>query len=395
MKNKRKHRRILILMITSQLLLTTFVVYWLNSQFRSEKERLKKELMLFYIDTEDELIDTLIFKSYINPVLSANEIYLRRDSSSKTDTSECFSQVIKKGHSDSPGTGVITVKVRQNTDIAKRHHDTVIVRGMSGDMLARSVRLFVAHVSDSAGMGEKYITGTGFSLDTAAFRDNLYGRMKGAGMNFGFRWNEEVPDTQAFHQKRMIFIKPFPGSGLPGASVSRYHRYIFINMWPQIAFGTVLVLLTAMAFLLSYRSIRDHMVINNLRNEFIGNITHELKTPVATLSVVLESLGKFSMKDDPRLVDEYLKLASLETKSLVELMNSVLDHSLLEDNSQPLMLAEVNLNAMITEVADIMRQRITTGSILFYSKEEQMTVMGDPLFLKGVIVNLIDNSIKY
>ncbi|MEZ4997457.1 MAG: hypothetical protein R2758_08355 [Bacteroidales bacterium] len=74
MKKDTKQRRIMLLMIVTQLVLTTFVVYWLRTQYLSSKGRLEKELSELYIRTQDELIDTLVFKSYVNPVISDGRI---------------------------------------------------------------------------------------------------------------------------------------------------------------------------------------------------------------------------------------------------------------------------------------------------------------------------------
>jgi two-component system phosphate regulon sensor histidine kinase PhoR len=156
------------------------------------------------------------------------------------------------------------------------------------------------------------------------------------------------------------------------------------------------MIVTALAFRLSYRSIREHIVLNDLRNEFISNMTHELKTPVATLSVALESLAKYNMKDEPAVMEDYLKLASLETKRLEDLINRILDHSMLEHNGQPLNPVLTDINRLVQEVAGIMRQRLEKdGKIEFLSSDGKLTAMADPLFLRGVLVNLVDNSIKY
>ena len=87
-------------------------------------------------------------------------------------------------------------------------------------------------------------------------------------------------------------------------------------MTTQIIFGLVLVFITALAFIISERSLRNHMIMDNLRDEFINNITHELKTPVSTIMVALESLGSFDVLKDPEMTREYLRLASIETKRL-------------------------------------------------------------------------------
>ena len=138
------------------------------------------------------------------------------------------------------------------------------------------------------------------------------------------------------------------------------------------------------------------MILNSLRDEFVNNITHELKTPVSTIMVALEALGNFNMKKEPHVMEEYLRLASEETQRLGELINRVLDHTLLEQKQHPLELNEIDLNRLIREVVDTMSIKLgKKGTIEFNASEDNIRISGDPLYLKGVFINLIDNSIKY
>jgi two-component system phosphate regulon sensor histidine kinase PhoR len=125
-------------------------------------------------------------------------------------------------------------------------------------------------------------------------------------------------------------------------------------------------------------------------------MTHELKTPVATISIALESLGRYNMRNEPEVMDEYLRLASSETERLTELINRVLDHSMLEENKQLLKPVLTDVNSLVSDVTRNMQQRFEKcGSIEFKPSPEKINVLCDPLFLSGVIINLIDNSIKY
>jgi two-component system phosphate regulon sensor histidine kinase PhoR len=112
--------------------------------------------------------------------------------------------------------------------------------------------------------------------------------------------------------------------------------------------------------------------------------------------VALEALGNFNMKKEPHVMEEYLRLASEETKRLGALINRVLDHTLLEQKQHPLDLQEIDLNRLITEVTDSMSIKLgKKGRIEFNIIEDNIRISGDPLYLKGMLINLIDNSIKY
>ncbi len=350
-------------MALTQLLLTTFVAYWLRTQYLSSRERLTKELSDYYVNTHDELIDTLLFKSYVNPALKGRKI--------------------------------ITVNLRPDKDSISINNDSIFANRETEDIILRSVRMIVSHSEDSSGPVKSHITAVGFNIDSATFSRRFHGKMNDAGMRFGFSWNTADGDSVSEVTGNAIFMDPLPGTKLPVGRVSGYGGYLMLSILPQLFFGLFLTLLSSLAFILTYRNLRDHAVLNNLRNEFIGNMTHELKTPVATLRVALEALGRYDLRKEPVVLDEYLRLASQETARLEELINRVLDHSLLESNSQIAKMSETDINTLVSDAVDLMKIRPAEGSVTFFRADEEIKVMCDRLYLKSVVLNLIDNSLKY
>lgn len=399
MKSLPRHKKILYLMIVSQVLLLSLVVQWLRTQYREERETLLKELTSYYVQTLDEVVDTMLFKRYVSPVVSDKKIKIETHTSSRRDSSGITTMVYSYNTSNDEPPEVIEDQFEVESVIPVHDSlkkDSVRIRRISDDMILRSVKMIVSSSQDtyniSAPKKVTFIPGP----DTSAFVMYFRNRLSDAGLKFNISWfkNPDTVPRKPFVQTMVIG----PGSpfGLPEASVSDFRGYLLRRILPQILFGLLLVLLTGLAFRLSYFSIREHMILGDIRNEFISNITHELKTPIATLSVALESLGKYGMKNDPAVTDEYIRLASLETKRLEALVNRVLTQSVLEQNESMLNRELFDINTIIREVVDIMKQRLeTAGSIEFLPDEKTLTLNGDPLFLKGVLVNLIDNSIKY
>ena len=363
MRNDRKQRRILFLMVLTQLVLTSFIVYWLHAQYLASEERLRKDLSIFYIDTQHELIDSVLFMTYVNPAIR--------------------------------GKKYVMVDMRKDIDTAGIEQDSVIVARRTEDMILRSVRMIVSQSGGPGVTPKRHASDLNFTIDTSDFSRRFHGKMEEAGMAFTFSWTEAGTDSGAVRGEKGFVMDPLPGSRLPEARITGYGGYLLLSLLPQIAFGLFLILLSALAFILAYRSLRDHAVLNNLRNEFIGNITHELKTPVATLSVALEALGRYNLKNEPELLESYLLLASKETARLEELINKVLDHSLLESSSQMASMEETELNALVGEAVDLMRIRLNGGSVTFSPAEEPAAALCDRLYIKSVVLNLIDNSFKY
>ncbi len=402
MKKKNRHIRILLLMITSQLLLTLFVIQWLRSQYNNEKERMANELNRLYLDTQDEIADTVLFRNYVVPVISHNGTGMTQSMIAINDTlcndsSLLSGAEVKKKNIFWKGTkGTLTVTLDNKEDFAAPYPDTIRIRQTGDDMLLRSVRLIVAHISDSGKTGNSDPIRFNLKLDSSMFIEHFGHKMSGAGLEFNIAWEKDIPGAGSGSRKNAIYINPLNPFSLPGAAVTKYTGYLFNRILPQVVFGVILVFITALAFSLSYRSIRDHMIMNSLRNEFISNITHELRTPVATISVALESLGKYNLRNDTAVTEQYLRLASIETSRLEELINRALDNSLLEDNNSPLNLIITDINPVIREVKDIMTTKLEKGgSIDLVLQSESQVVKCDPLLLKGAIINLVENSIRY
>jgi signal transduction histidine kinase len=399
---KKKHLRILALMIISQLLLTIFVLQWLRSQFTNEKKRMTEVLTGIYLNTQDELVDTILFKSYINPVIAHNSnkkaLGVIAVADSVCNDSLKFSGEISTGQLPKwkTATGSITVNIGSDAGPDSQLPDTIMLRKTNNDLLLRSVKLIVSHTTDSGNNGKSKMMQFDLKLDSTLFTQRFGDKISGRGMKFSITWLKSIPSADSIINKSKIVINPDNPFLLPEASVTRYSGYLLNKILPQIIFGFLLVAITALAFYLSYRSIREHMIMDSLRNEFISNITHELRTPVATISVALESLGKFNLKNEPALTEQYLNLASLETKRLEELINRVLDQTLMEGNSQPLNLTETDINSLIKDVAGIMKPKLLNGGkIDIITHSENLFLICDPLFIKGALINLIENSIKY
>lgn len=387
-------------MVISQILLVAIVGHWLRSQFNREKELLEQKLTSIYLTTQDNIIDTILFRTIVRPVIG-----LAGDTSSKklvfsgenvslnaipdTSNGKTGGIINLNGHKST-----VTIRMSAGPDSINHLPDTFRIRKINNDYLLRSVKMIVAHRSDTTGPGGPVTTSIMIKPDTAMFLQNFGKVVSGSGMNFNINW-QQAKDTLKSGLPKII-INPGTNFSIPGVSVKKYTGYLLGNIAPQIIFGFILVVLTAISFIISWRSIKSQALLNTLRNEFIGNITHELKTPVATLSVVLESLGRYNLRNDQSRTDEYLQLASIETKRLEELINKILDHSRIDSEAEILNISEVDINKLVTDTAEGIKQKPGfEGTIVVSTPVEKTFIQGDRLLLTGVLINLLDNSIKY
>ncbi|MEM9327295.1 MAG: HAMP domain-containing sensor histidine kinase [Bacteroidota bacterium] len=131
-----------------------------------------------------------------------------------------------------------------------------------------------------------------------------------------------------------------------------------------------------------------------VQRDFVNNMTHEFKTPIATLKVVSEVFENASREDSDRL-QHYSKLMSTEIERLEKQVTQVLRSSWLEHRPR-LKHESIDLNQLILNTAESFKHRFDDRGIDFSFQEgEEAMIIGDHELLKTVFYNLIDNAIKY
>jgi signal transduction histidine kinase len=264
-------------------------------------------------------------------------------------------------------------------------------------MLLRSVKLIIKQTGDSAGKLNRLNHIIAGIPDTSLLKKLFEGKLRGEGKRFDIEWiSSHVKNNSDLGGPVMYFKTDFFEKPL-GVKILHYHKIILGRISPQILFALVLLLSTAAAFYFTYKSLKKQETLNSLRNDFISNISHELKTPVSTVSVALEALRNFDRKLDPAKSREYLDIAFNEMKRLDKLISQVLNTSILEDHGEYLNPEETDIVDLTREVLDSMQARFVSKGAKtdFLSDQEPIYLKLDRLHIHGVLINLLDNCLKY
>jgi len=172
--------------------------------------------------------------------------------------------------------------------------------------------------------------------------------------------------------------------------------YLIRKISLPILFSIFLVGVTLLSFVLLYRTLLKQHRLAEIKNEFISNITHELKTPIATVGVAIEALKNFNAIQDPQRTREYLDISSNELQRLGLLVDKVLKLSMLEKKEIELKYEMVDLLSVVNEVATSMRLQLEKyHAKLQIDTEGELNLFADRLHLLSVVFNLLDNSLKY
>ena len=179
-------------------------------------------------------------------------------------------------------------------------------------------------------------------------------------------------------------------------SLGNTFGHLIAKMASPILFSLFLVGVTVLSFSLLYRNLQRQRKLTEIKNEFISNITHELKTPIATVGVAIEALRNFNAINDPQRTKEYLDISQNELQRLSLLVDKVLKLSMFEKKEIELKYELLDLKGVVDEVVSSMRLQIEKHhATVSINTEGDTSLQGDRLHLLSVVFNLLDNALKY
>jgi len=379
MKKRGHIKWIVLLMGVSQLLLTGFVIYWLANQYRQEKDSLQSELQRSFLQSQDEVMDSALVIQVIDPLM--------KDSLIASDSISGFHFITDPVVYDSipAGSGKILINIQESFSSGMEKQNE--------RMLLRSFKLIMGRthsniIPDSIDL----------HIDTSHVRQVFLNRLPVKGQHrMVVTWITGDDTTNMLKAQRAFHFQ----SGIlhPEISmeVSKYRGYLVMQIWPQILFGLLLLILTGAAFLITWRSLKKQMELELLRAGMMSNLSHELKTPVSTVKVALEALNTFRVKDDPVMTGEYLGMMQTEIDRLDQLIHKVIRQTQLQGNRMTIQPEPTDLSSLAHQVVQTIHPRLEQENVRveWVGDEQVYTVNADRLLLQGALINLIDNSIKY
>ena len=173
--------------------------------------------------------------------------------------------------------------------------------------------------------------------------------------------------------------------------------FLLNQMSLQITGSVLMIFMLITAFVFIYHTMRRQKKLADIKNEFISNITHELKTPISTVHVALEALQNFNVIDNPVKTKEYLNISISELNRLELLVDNVLKRSMFEKESIKLELTNIDLKKLIQQVVQTLHLQFekSDAHITIDAEGDDFTLIADQLHITSVVYNLLDNAIKY
>ena len=373
----------LLLMVMTILVISLFQLYWLRKNYREEKH-------LFSVRTN------LLFRETIMR-LQASKLHLDSNINIRVQDKEgivSMTNILQNRIKDSSGQpkkvrAAMVITVKSSGDSELRHDSNVQYQFrrtqpggpvfdflMGVDSLRDSIT--VKEVTDryqQALLKQKMAVPFTVSVtDTVAGAGTVLPDMEDNRVSVGF-------------QKPRIYQ----------LDIINGNWYVLKQMWQPVLVSLLLVGVTIASFLLLYRNLIRQQKLTQLKNDFIGNITHELKTPIATVSVAIEALKNFNALQDPARTKEYLDISANEMQRLGLLVDRVLKLSLYEKKEIALQKEAFSLDALVHEVAASMKLQLEKqqAEVEIVTAGNNFILEADRLHMTSVLYNLLDNALKY
>lgn len=185
-------------------------------------------------------------------------------------------------------------------------------------------------------------------------------------------------------------------TGLLIVNFPSINRYIY-NSTQYVVLSIIFIIILLAVFVYMIMMILRQRKLSEMKNDFVSNMTHELKTPVASISLASQMLTDNTISKTPTMTEHLSSVIRDETRRLQRLIDRVLQTSLLEGNHTALKHDELDINTMIDDVASTFTLKVEEkgGSITTHLNANDSLVKGDEVHLTNVIFNLMENAVKY
>ncbi|WP_462248741.1 sensor histidine kinase [Ekhidna sp.] len=173
--------------------------------------------------------------------------------------------------------------------------------------------------------------------------------------------------------------------------------YVFAQSSGALILSIVFILLLIGCFAYTLLIIRKQKRLSLIKNDFINNLTHEFKTPIASIALATSMLKSDKPAIEKRKRANYLNLIELESKRLEGQVDKVLQIAMIDSGNFTLEKKRLDVHEVIKRVVDSTELVVSKrkGSISLNLNATQSEVMADGTHLVNIIYNLIDNALKY
>ncbi|MFA5815119.1 MAG: HAMP domain-containing sensor histidine kinase [Bacteroidales bacterium] len=194
-------------------------------------------------------------------------------------------------------------------------------------------------------------------------------------------------------------IQKLPGINRNNEKVLAYfpetRSFVLKRMWMTLFASVFFVILIAGSFFHLLAMLVRQKKLSDIKNDFVNNMTHELKTPIATVSAAMEALVQFDALDDRTKSLKYIDLSRRELNRLAGMVENVLRISTFEKQQLVLFKETFNISQILEETAQKFILQNPDRVEFRFDLKGPGYIHADKFYIQNVINNLFDNAVKY
>lgn len=175
------------------------------------------------------------------------------------------------------------------------------------------------------------------------------------------------------------------------------NNHVIRQVWLPIFSSIVFIFVIIFCFIYAIKVIIRQKELSKIKNDFINNMTHEFKTPLATVSLAVEALQDPELSNQDKFRTRYLGIIKDENKRLVSQVEKVLQAAALDKKDFQLKIEPINLTELLESNVEHICLQVEKrgGKINFINKLRDGEIEGDAFHLTHIFNNLLDNANKY
>lgn len=224
-------------------------------------------------------------------------------------------------------------------------------------------------------------------FEFAVYSNNLETKVRSKNFKYDDESTYFVPLFESENKANYELYVNFPGK----------EKLVLNSILGMAILSLVFTAVIILAYSSAISQIYKQRQISQIKTDFINNMTHEFKTPIATINLALDSLKNPKVKDNKEFLERYLGMIREENKRMHAQVENVLRISKLEKNELDLPKERVSLQEVVDDAISHLSLIVEDrgGYIKTHYGALKSTVLANESHLSNVIINILDNAIKY
>lgn len=174
-------------------------------------------------------------------------------------------------------------------------------------------------------------------------------------------------------------------------------NYLLSRTSWMIGTSVLFTIIIISAFAVTVRTVFRQKQLSEIKSDFINNMTHEFKTPLATISLAVDALNNTKVKENPQQIEYYAHIIREENSRMNKQVEKILQAAQLDIENLELNLQSIDAHAIITRASNniMLMLEEKQGTLDKHLLAKKAVIKGDEVHFSNIIANLLDNAIKY